>query len=101
LGRHESSDPSHIRTPEARVADMERLEWFAAGDHAQVIDTMDAFLKFAPEGRFGHYLMMVGALGGRACRARGRLFSDYENAIGTSQVHVWFDRPDGGWSATA
>jgi aromatic ring-opening dioxygenase catalytic subunit (LigB family) len=99
LARHEASDPVHIRTPQARAADLERLDWFAAGDHARVIDTMDAFLRFAPEGRFGHYLMMVGALGGRACRARGRRFSDYENAVGTSQVHVWFDRPAGGWSS--
>jgi hypothetical protein len=25
-------------------------------------------------------------------------YSDYENAIGTSQVHVWFDRPATGWT---
>jgi 3,4-dihydroxyphenylacetate 2,3-dioxygenase len=100
LGRHESSDPSHIRSPEARAADLERLAWFGEGDHARVIDTMDAFLRFAPEGRFGHYLMMIGALGARRCRAPGRLFSDYENAVGTSQVHVWFDRPEAGWSGT-
>jgi 3,4-dihydroxyphenylacetate 2,3-dioxygenase len=98
LARHEASDPVHIRTPEARAADLERLAWFAAGDHARVIDTMDDFLRFAPEGRFGHYLMMVGALGGRDCKAVGRPFSDYENAVGTSQVHVWFDRPAGGWT---
>jgi hypothetical protein len=40
---------------------------------------------------FGHYLMMVGAIGGRACTAPGRAYSEYENAIGTGQVHVWFD----------
>jgi aromatic ring-opening dioxygenase catalytic subunit (LigB family) len=98
LAQHEASDPIHIRTPAARAADLERLDWFAAGDHARVIDTMDAFLAHAPEARFGHYLMMIGAVGGRACRARGRLFSQYENATGTSQVHVWFDRPAGGWT---
>jgi hypothetical protein len=26
------------------------------------------------------------------------LFSEYENAIGTGQIHVWFDQPDGGWT---
>lgn len=91
LHLHESSDPIHISTPEAREADLERLEWFYQGDHASVIDTMPAFLKHVPEARFGHYLMMAGAMGGRDWKARGRRYSDYENATGTSQVHVWFD----------
>jgi 3,4-dihydroxyphenylacetate 2,3-dioxygenase len=99
LPLHEASDPIHIRTPEARAADMERLAWFEEGRHDKVIETMPAFLAHAPEGRFGHYLMMAGALGGEACKAKGRLFSEYENATGTSQVHVWFDRPEGGWTA--
>ena len=95
---HEASDPIHISSPEAREADLERLEWFKAGDHARVIDTMPEYLRHAPEARFGHYLMMAGALGGRALKAKGRQFSDYENATGTSQVHVWFDRPEDGWN---
>lgn len=98
LGKHEASDPSHIFTPEARAADWERIEWFKEGNHAQVIDTMDEFYRFKPEGRFGHYLMMVAAVGERNCKGRGRMFSDYENSIGTSQVHVWFDRPESGWT---
>lgn len=98
LGRHEASDPKHIFSDGAREADLQRLDWFAEGDHASVLDTMDEFYKFKPEGRFGHYLMMAAALGGRTCKAKGRLFSDYENSIGTSQVHVWFDRPAGGWN---
>ncbi len=98
---HESSDPSHIFTPEARVADLERIDWFYEGNHAAVLDNMDDYYQHKPEGRFGHYLMMVAALGGQECRAKGRLFSDYENSVGTSQVHVWFDRPDGGWTAGA
>lgn len=95
--KHESSDPNHIFTPEARAADEERLNWFAEGNHERVIDTMDEYYKYKPEGRFGHYLMMVSALGGRKCIAEGRQYSDYENAVGTSQVHVWFDRPNSGW----
>jgi 3,4-dihydroxyphenylacetate 2,3-dioxygenase len=98
LAKHEASDPIHIRTPEARAADMLRLDWFYAGNHAAVIDGMPEFLAHGPEARFGHYLMMVAALGGRACHAKGRRFSDYENATGTSQVHVWFDRPESGWT---
>lgn len=101
LRGRESSDPAHIRTPEARDADLERLAWMDAGDHARVIDGMPAFLPFRPEARFGHYLMMIGGLGGRACHARGTRFSDYENAVGTGQVHVWFDRPVDGWTAAS
>ena len=93
LRAHESSDPVHIRTPEARAADLERMAWLEAGDHARVVDTMPEFLRFKPEAMFGHYLMMVGAIGGRDCIAPGVAYSEYENAIGTGQVHVWFDRP--------
>jgi 3,4-dihydroxyphenylacetate 2,3-dioxygenase len=92
IALHEASDPIHISSPEAREADLERLAWFREGNHAAVIDTMPQYLKHAPEARFGHYLMMAAACGGRDWTARGRQFSDYENATGTSQVHVWFDR---------
>ena len=98
LEQHEASDPIHIRTAEARAADEERIEWWKQGDHASVIDAMDEYRQHKPEGMFGHYLMMIAALGGRECKAPGRLFSDYENATGTGQVHVWFDRPDAGWA---
>jgi len=98
LHKYEASDPEFIYSPEARQADLERLDWFSNGDHAQVIDTMPEFLQYKPEGAFGHYLMMAAAIGGKSCRAKGRLFSDYENSIGTSQVHIWFDQPEGGWS---
>ncbi len=102
LRQHEASDPRHIFTPAARAADEERLEWMRAGNHRQIIDTMDDYKKFAPEGRFGHYLAMVAAVGGRECVATGELFSEYENSIGTGQVHVWFERPESGWTdATA
>ena len=98
LEAHEASDPIHIARPEAREADYERLGWWREGRHDKVIDTMDEFRQFKPEAMFAHYLMMVAAVGGRDCRAVGRQFSDYENATGTSQVHVWFDRPEGGWN---
>lgn len=93
LEKHEASDPIHISRPEARDADYERLDWFYEGNHAAVLDTMPEFLKHVPEARFGHYLMMAGACGGRDWDWKGRRYSDYENATGTSQVHVWFDRP--------
>jgi 3,4-dihydroxyphenylacetate 2,3-dioxygenase len=93
LHLHEASDPIHISRPEAREADYARLECFYEGNHAAVIDGMPEFLQHAPEARFGHYLMMAGACGGRAWNWPGVRYSDYENATGTSQVHVWFARP--------
>jgi 3,4-dihydroxyphenylacetate 2,3-dioxygenase len=98
LREHEASDPVHIRTPQARAADQERIGWFEAGDHARVLDTMPDYLAVHPEAKFAHYLMMIAALGERAVTAPARRFSEYENAIGTGQMHLWFDRPAAGWS---
>jgi aromatic ring-opening dioxygenase catalytic subunit (LigB family) len=97
LRAHEASDPAHIRTAAARAADLERIGWLEAGDHARVIETMPDFLKYRPEARFGPYLMMIAALGEGAVTAPGRAYSDYENSVGTGQIHLWFDRPAGGW----
>jgi 3,4-dihydroxyphenylacetate 2,3-dioxygenase len=99
LRDHEASDPIHIRTPEARAADLERIEWFKAGDHARVLDTMPEFLRVRPEAMFAHYLMMAAAMGERSLTAPARPYSEYENSIGTGQVHLWFDRPAAGWTA--
>lgn len=88
---HESADPSHIRTPEARAADEHVLELLEAGDHAAVIDGWPQYRGFSPEGFFAHYLIMVGALGGRACTVPGTRYSAYESAAGTGQAHIWFD----------
>jgi 3,4-dihydroxyphenylacetate 2,3-dioxygenase len=97
IPKHEASDPVHIITPEARAADEERIEWMKAGDHRRVVDEMGSYFAHSPEGMFGHYLMMLGSIGGRECTAPGVTFSDYENATGTGQVHIWFDRPTDGW----
>ncbi|KUF13247.1 MULTISPECIES: 3,4-dihydroxyphenylacetate 2,3-dioxygenase [Streptomyces] len=100
LRDHEASDPSHIFTPEARAADEQRIAWFKEGRHDQVLDTMDEFWTYKPEAKFFHYLMMAGALGERACTAKGRQYGEYENSVGTGQVLLWFDRPAGGWTDT-
>lgn len=97
LHLHESSDPKHIFSDGARNADFQRLDWFKEGDHASVINTMDEYYQYRPEGRFAHYLMMAGAIGGTKCKAKGVQYSEYENSVGTSQVHVWFDKPSEGW----
>ncbi|MEI2809010.1 MAG: hypothetical protein V9F00_01995 [Nocardioides sp.] len=46
---------------------------------------------------FAHYLMMAGATGEGDCTAKARQYGDYENSIGTGQVHLWFDAPEGGF----
>ncbi|WEH37040.1 3,4-dihydroxyphenylacetate 2,3-dioxygenase [Streptomyces sp. AM 4-1-1] len=100
LRDRESSDPANIFTPEARAADAERIAWFKEGRHDKVLRTMDEFSVYRPEAKFFHYLMAAGALGGEACVAKGRQYGEYENSIGTGQVHLWFDRPAGGWAGT-
>lgn len=97
LRKHEAAGIEHIFTPEAAAADFERLEWFRNGDHARVLETMPEFYRFKPEARFGHYLMMIGALGEGDCTARSRQYGEYENSVGTAQVHLWFERPAGGF----
>ena len=61
------------------------------GDHASVLAMYPEYRKHSPEGFFAHYLMMIGALGGGECKSKGTKMSDYENAVGTGQVHMWFD----------
>ncbi|MEU0535127.1 catechol 1,2-dioxygenase [Amycolatopsis tolypomycina] len=97
LRAHEAAGVEHIFSPEAAAADAERLAWFAGGDHERVLATMPEFLRFKPEARFGHYLMMIGALGEGDCTAKSRQYGEYENSVGTGQVHLWFDRPADGF----
>jgi len=97
LRDHEAAGREHIFTKEAVDADAERLEWFRDGNHARVLDTMPEFYRYRPEARFGHYLMMMGALGEGDCTATSRQYGEYENSIGTGQVHLWFDRPADGF----
>ncbi|MGH8979466.1 MAG: catechol 1,2-dioxygenase [Acidimicrobiales bacterium] len=98
LRDHEASDPANIISPESRAADARVLTMLLAGDHAGVIDNMGEYRAVSPEGRFGHYLVMAGALGGRRWRASGVQCSDYESAVGTGQVDVFFPRPEEGWA---
>lgn len=98
LRTRESSSLDNIISPEAREADEHVLKMLANGDHNGVIEWMPEYKKVGPEGKFGHYLIMIGALGGGDCRARGVQLSDYEASVGTGQVHVWFERPAEGWT---
>jgi len=98
LRTRESSSIANIVTPESAAADQHLLKLLAEGDHAGVIDWLPEYRRFGPEGKFGHYLIMVGALGGARCQAPGVRFSEYEASVGTGQVHVWFERPADGWT---
>ena len=91
LREHTGYSPEHVISDAARAADHRVLELWRHGAHAEVIDFVPEFRSCSPEGGFAHYLMLVGALGGRRCRAVGTPMSDYEASFGTGQVHVWFD----------
>jgi aromatic ring-opening dioxygenase catalytic subunit (LigB family) len=97
LRKHEASDPKHIYSPEAYEYDKKVMGWFDEGNHAAVLEDFDTFRKYKPEAGFYHYLAMVGALGEENLTAKGRMYSEYENSIGTGQVHYWFDAPQGGF----
>jgi hypothetical protein len=58
-------------------------------------------MQYRPEAKFAHYLMMLAALGEHGVVAPARQYGEYENSIGTGQVHLWFDRPAAGWQPAA
>jgi 3,4-dihydroxyphenylacetate 2,3-dioxygenase len=91
---HFGYDASHVVTAAAREADGRILGLWERGDHAAVVAMYPEYERaHHPEGRFAHYLVALGALGGAACRVPGSRLSAYENAVGTGQVHVLF-RPE-------
>jgi 3,4-dihydroxyphenylacetate 2,3-dioxygenase len=89
---HASADPKDINGDALRAWDERIMAWWKAGDHASVIANADAFRKeCAPEGRFAHYLVLAGALGGAEWRDPGIQYGAYEAAIGTGQSNFWFE----------
>jgi 3,4-dihydroxyphenylacetate 2,3-dioxygenase len=89
---HEASSPDlHLHSPEAAAADRNVITKMLDGDHAGILDFLPEFRHHAPEGYFGHYLTMIGALGGRDCTVTGTQFGNYEAVAGTGQAHIWFD----------
>lgn len=82
---------SNVSRPENAASDKEAIELFRQGRHDRVIGRWDEeFRKRHWEASGAHYLQMVGAMGGADCRAKGEPLSEYENARGTGNVHVWF-----------
>lgn len=94
LRHHEGADPKHLSSPAHRAADERVIALLERGDHATVLAEYPEFRKFSPEGRFAHYVVMASALGGPSWTSKGVAYSDYENAAGTGQIHMWF--PVGG-----
>ena len=91
IRRHFGYDAAHVISPDARRMDTGILELWERGDHAAVLELYPEYQReHHPEGRFAHYLIGLGAMGGASCRAAGVRLSDYENAVGTGQVHVLF-----------
>ncbi|WP_087722208.1 extradiol ring-cleavage dioxygenase [Pandoraea sp. PE-S2T-3] len=86
---------SNVSRPENIESDKRAIEAFREGRHDQILADWDSDYRKRPwEAHGAHYLQMVGALGGAACRSKGVVLSDYENARGTGNVHIWFDGDD-------
>jgi 3,4-dihydroxyphenylacetate 2,3-dioxygenase len=83
---------SNISRPENIALDKEAIALFEAGRHDVILDAWHTKFGKIPWEAFGaHYLQMLGAIGGHNCRARGTPLSDYENARGTGNIHIWFE----------
>jgi 3,4-dihydroxyphenylacetate 2,3-dioxygenase len=93
---HASASPDDISSEENRRADEVVMNRFRTGDHRAVLAAAEDYrARCSPEGRFSHYLIVAGALGGAEWTWRGRQFGRYEAAIGTGQAIFYFDA-DGG-----
>ena len=83
---------SNVSRPENVVSDKQAIELFKQGRHDEILDRWEhEYRKVFWEAFGAHYLQMVGAMGGHSCRAKATALSDYENARGTGNIHLWFD----------
>jgi aromatic ring-opening dioxygenase catalytic subunit (LigB family) len=83
---------SNVSRAENVESDKNAIRLMGEGRHDLILERWDEDYRRKPWEAFGaHYLQMLGALGGAACRTRGEPLSDYENARGTGNIHVWFD----------
>ena len=82
---------SNVSRPENVASDKGAIALMAEGRHDAILERWDDEYRRLPWEAFGaHYLQMLGALGGASCRAQGEALSDYENARGTGNIHIWF-----------
>ncbi len=68
---HASFRPEEVISPEARAFDERIVDLWREGRHAAVLDLYPEYRRFHPEGFFGHYLMLAGAVGGRTVARLG------------------------------
>ena len=84
--------PDNVSDPRLVERDREAIALLEQGRHDLILERFPTdYAKIPWEGFGGHYLQMIGAMGGAASQARGTALSDYENARGTGNIHVWFD----------
>jgi len=85
-------DARNVSSEQARESDRRAIERLCAGRHDQILADWDTDYRRQPWEAFGaHYLQMVGAMGGAECRVPGLALSEYENARGTGNIHLWFE----------
>lgn len=85
-------DAANVSSEANIISDHEVIGLFREGRHDVIVDRFPTvYAKIPWEGLGGHYLQMVGAMGGRDCRAKGEVLSEYENARGTGNIHIWFE----------
>ena len=89
--QHASASPDDISSIGNRRYDEKLMGWFKEGRHDLVLEAAPDYReRCSPEGRFSHYLMMAGALGGRSWNWPGRQYGEYEAALGTGQAIFFF-----------
>jgi 3,4-dihydroxyphenylacetate 2,3-dioxygenase len=85
---------SNVSRPENIESDKGAIELMRQGRHDTILERWQDEYRRLPWEAFGaHYLQMLGAMGGDACRAQGETLSAYENARGTGNIHIWFPQP--------
>lgn len=70
--------PDNVSDPKNRSLDLEVLGLWKEGRHDIVLDRFPELEAAKYEGHGAHYAQMMGALGGKACRAKGTQLSEYE-----------------------
>lgn len=84
---------SNVSRPENIASDKGAVALLEQGRHDVILERWNDEYRRLPWEAFGaHYLQMLGAMGGAACRATGTVLSDYENARGTGNIHIWFEQ---------
>lgn len=82
--------PDNVSDPRNVASDHEAIGLFEQGRHDALLDRFAEYRAIPWEGVGGHYLQMAGAMGGKAWRSKGQILSEYENARGTGNIHIWF-----------